>query len=340
MSTEKKNKLEQKNISLSLIVPVFNRPEEVTELLYSLTQQEDKDFELLIVEDGSTESCASICDKYAHQLNIHYFFKENTGPGLSRNYGVERANGDYCVFLDSDCVIPSQYIKIIREFLTNNTIDAFGGPDAADENFTVLQKAINYAMTSFFTTGGIRGGSEQLEKFHPRSFNMGITKEVYKQTGGFPSIRFAYAKAAGEDLDLSIQILKKGFKTALISEAFVYHKRRTSLKQFARQVYNFGIARITISKRHPESLKVLHFAPAIFTICITFFVLLSFFASIGFILPILIYASLVFLDSLLKNKNLQVATYSVATSYTQLIGYGMGFLKSFWVQKVKRKNMF
>lgn len=332
--------MDKSSLKISLIVPVFNRPDEVKELLQSLTQQEDKNFELLIIEDGSTESCSSICANYAHQLNLHYFFKENTGPGLSRNYGVERANGDFYIFLDSDCVIPSQYIKVVRKFLTRNNIDAFGGPDAADENFSVLQKAINYAMTSFFTTGGIRGGSEQLEKFHPRSFNMGITKEVYNQTGGFQPIRFAYSKAAGEDLDFSIQVLKKGFKTALISEAFVYHKRRTSLKQYARQVYNFGIARITISKRHPETLKILHFAPAIFTVGTTVSILLSIFASIGFLLPLMIFAILVFMDSLLTNKNLQVAAWSMIASFIQLIAYGLGFLEAFWKQKVLGKTMF
>jgi glycosyltransferase involved in cell wall biosynthesis len=329
-----------KNIQISLIVPVFNRPDEVDELLQSLSQQEDKQFELIIVEDGSTESAEPICEKYKDQLHIQYFYKENTGPGLSRNYGVERASGEYCIFLDSDCVIPPQYIKVVREFLSKNQVDAFGGPDAADKSFTKLQKAINYAMTSFFTTGGIRGGGEKLEKFHPRSFNMGITKEVYEKTGGFPTIRFAYAKAAGEDLDLSIQIIKNGFKTALIIEAYVYHKRRTSLKQFARQVYNFGIARITISKRHPESLKALHYAPAAFTIGTSFLILLALFASVGFLVPLLLYAALVFLDSLSKNNNLQVAVWSVITSFVQLIGYGIGFIEAFWIQKVFQKKMF
>ena len=329
-----------KNIQISLIVPVFNRPDEVDELLLSLSKQEDPDFELIIVEDGSTISAAPICEKYKDQLHIQYFYKENTGPGLSRNYGVERASGEYCIFLDSDCVIPPQYIKVVREFLSKNQVDAFGGPDAADEHFSVLQKAINYAMTSFFTTGGIRGGGEKLEKFHPRSFNMGITKEVYEKTGGFPTIRFAYAKAAGEDLDLSIQIIKNGFKTALISDAFVYHKRRTSLKQFARQVYNFGIARITISKRHPESLKTLHFAPAVFTIGVGLLLLLSIFASLKFLIPILFYTGIVMVDSLLKNQNIKVTAWSVVTSFVQLIAYGIGFLQAFWMQKILNKKMF
>lgn len=332
--------MKQQEITLSLIVPVFNRPDEVLELLQSLKNQSDRNFEVLIVEDGSTAPCEEICTQFMEDFPIHYFFKENTGPGLSRNFGVERSNGSYCIFLDSDCVIPPDYIKIVRAFLIENPVDAFGGPDAANDSFSKLQKAINYAMTSFFTTGGIRGGTEKLEKFHPRSFNMGITKEVFKKTGGFPSIRFAYAKAAGEDLDLSIQILKMGFRTALIPEAFVYHKRRTSLKQFIRQVYNFGIARVTISKRHPKSLKVLHFVPAIFTLGTLILLALALILSFWFITPIAIYLVIIFIDSWQKNNSFEVAYLSLNTSLIQLFAYGFGFMKAFWIQKILKKNMF
>lgn len=328
------------DLSISFVVPVFNRPDEMQELLQSLAQQSDSEFEVIVVEDGSTNKSDNLCKSFSEQLNIRYFFKENTGPGLSRNYGVERAKGNYCIFVDSDCVIPSFYVERVRIFLQKNPVDAFGGPDAADESFSNLQKAINYAMTSFFTTGGIRGSSEKLEKFHPRSFNMGITKAVYEKTGGFPTIRFAYAKAAGEDLDLSIQILKMGFKTALISEAFVFHKRRTSLKQFARQVYNFGIARITISRRHPNTLKLLHFAPSLFLIGTLLFILLGLFVSNLFCLPILSYLIIVFIDASLKNQSLIIGGLSVMTSLVQLFGYGWGFLQAFWIQQVLGKQMF
>lgn len=329
----------QHEITLSLIVPVFNRPDEVMELLQSLKNQSDLDFELLVVEDGSSVSCEQICTQFQDDFPIQYFFKENTGPGLSRNFGVERARGNYCIFLDSDCVLPPQYIHEVRSFLKVNPVDAFGGPDAADASFSVTQKAINYAMTSFFTTGGIRGGSEKLEKFHPRSFNMGITKEVYEKTGGFPTLRYAYAKAAGEDLDLSIQILKAGFKTALIPKAFVYHKRRTSIKQFVKQVYNFGIARITISKIHPESLKMLHFAPAIFSIGTLILLLLSVIFSIWFMAPIGIFLLVIFRDSYMKNKNLEVAYLSMTTSLIQLFAYGFGFMQAFFIQKILGRKM-
>ena len=329
-----KIELEKKEIKLSLIVPVFNRPDEILELLQSLANQSDMDFELLVVEDGSTQPCEDICNQFKGEFSIQYYFKENTGPGLSRNYGVERAHGDYCIFLDSDCVLPPQYINEVRSFLMANPVDAFGGPDAADKGFSRNQKAINYAMTSFFTTGGIRGASEKLEKFHPRSFNMGITKEVYEKTGGFPTLRYAYAKAAGEDLDLSIQILKAGFKTALIPKAFVYHKRRTSVQQFAKQVYNFGIARVTISKIHPESLKLLHFAPTIFSIGTLILLVLSVIFSIWFMAPIGVFLLIIFIDSYMKNKNLEVAYLSMTTSLIQLFAYGYGFMQAFFVQRI------
>ena len=328
------------SLSISFVVPVFNRPDEMQELLQSLSLQTDTDFEIIVVEDGSTNKSDDVCSSFSDRLNIQYFFKENSGPGLSRNYGVERASGNYCIFVDSDCVIPSFYVERVRAFLLKNPVDAFGGPDAADENFSNLQKAINYAMTSFFTTGGIRGSSEKLEKFHPRSFNMGITKEVYEKTGGFPTIRFAYAKAAGEDLDLSIQILKMGFKTALISDAFVYHKRRTSLKQFARQVYNFGVARITISKRHPKTLKILHFAPALFVIGSLFLLLLSILIHALFFVPLLIYMLVVFTDASVQNRSLSIGSLAVMTSFVQLFGYGLGFIKAYFIQHVLEKKMF
>jgi len=326
-------------VKISFVVPVYNRPDEMRELLESLTKQHDSDFEIVVVEDGSTNKSDVLCREFTNKLNLQYFFKENTGPGLSRNYGIERASGMYCLFVDSDCVIPPQYVETVKRFLSENPVDAFGGPDAADDNFSNLQKAINYAMTSFFTTGGIRGSSEKIEKFHPRSFNMGITKAVYEKTGGFPTIRFAYAKAAGEDLDLSMQIIKAGFKTALIPEAYVFHKRRTSLQQFLKQVYNFGIARITISKRHPEALKWVHFAPSIFLIGSVLLGMLSV-LSWYFILPILLYAILVFVDSSLKNRSASIGALSVITSFYQLYGYGFGFLKAYWIQRVLGRKMF
>jgi glycosyltransferase involved in cell wall biosynthesis len=332
--------MNQEKLKISFVIPVFNRPDEMLELLQSLSKQTDSDFEVIVVEDGSTKKSDSICEQFSQSLNLSYFYKENSGPGLSRNFGVERASGWYCIFVDSDCVLPEFYVHRIRQFLKKNPVDAFGGPDAADQNFNKLQKAINYAMTSFFTTGGIRGTSEQLEKFHPRSFNMGITQEVYRKTGGFPSMRFAYAKAAGEDLDLSIQIMKLGFRTALIAEAFVFHKRRTSLEQFMRQVYNFGIARVTISIRHPEALKWVHFAPVSFLFLSIFCLFFGCVFHVAFLLPLLSFVLLIFIDASLRNKSLSIGLLAIITSFVQLFGYGFGFMKSFWIQRVLKKNMF
>lgn len=320
--------LQQQTISLDFIIPVYNRPEEVLELFESLILQTDQDFSIVIVEDGSTVNCKEVIEQFQGQLNIQYYYKENTGPGLSRNYGVERSNADYVIFVDSDCILPPQYVEVIRRNLRERKIDCFGGPDAAHESFSDLQKAINYAMTSFLTTGGIRGSSEKLGKYHPRSFNMGFTKEVYQKTGGFPTIRFAPAKAAGEDMDLSIQIIKSGFKTVLIPEAYVYHKRRTNWSQFFKQVYNFGFARVTINKRHPESKKPLHMLPTLFLIGNIILIGLAIFHSVYWLHPFSAYATLVCFDSAIKNNSFKIGIMSILTSYIQLWGYGWGYLRA------------
>jgi len=321
-------------IRLSLIIPVFNRPKEIDDLLESLCGQTSKDFEVIIVEDGSTTRCEKEVLKYSSALNIHYFYKENSGPGQSRNYGSERASGNYLVFLDSDCVLPAQYIEVVQNRLSRDFIDAFGGPDKAAGSFSTLQKAINYAMTSFFTTGGIRGGSEKLDKFYPRSFNMGYSKAVFKAVNGFSKMRF------GEDIDMSIRILNHGFETALIKEAYVYHKRRTNLRQFYKQVYNSGIARINLHKRHPGSLKKVHALPALFVLGCVFLLFLSVFVSGYFLVPIGLYTLMLIVDSTIKNRSLSVGALSALTSYVQLFGYGIGFLTAFWKRILFSKEEF
>lgn len=151
----------------SIIIPVFNRPDEVDELLESLCQQTVKDFEVLIVEDGSQHDCKAVIGKYTDRLDIKYFMKANSGPGQSRNYGAERAQGDYLIILDSDVVLPDDYLQAVNQELTQNPTAAFGGPDASHPSFTPVQKAISYSMTSFFTTGGIRGGRRSSTSFIP-----------------------------------------------------------------------------------------------------------------------------------------------------------------------------
>jgi glycosyltransferase involved in cell wall biosynthesis len=317
----------------SLVIPVYNRPQEVDELLDSLTKQTFKNFEVIIVEDGSQIRCEEIVNKFKTALPVKYFFKDNSGPGLSRNYGAEKATGEYIIFLDSDCVIPEKYLEEVDTTLASSYSDAFGGPDKAHESFTNLQKAINYSMTSFLTTGGIRGGKKRLDQFYPRSFNMGYSKEVFIKTGGFASMRF------GEDIDMSLRILGNGYKTMLIEKAFVYHKRRTSFKSFYKQVFNSGIARINLYKRHPQSLKAVHFLPSLFLIgCLVCLVAALFF--ISFILPILIFILLVFIDAIIKNKSIAVGLLAIPASFIQLVGYGSGFLFAFWKRLILKNNEF
>lgn len=320
---------------LSLIVPVYNRAQEVEELLASLLEQEDNQFEVILVEDGSTLTCRQQAQDYTNHLSLQYYFKKNSGPGLSRNYGAERAQGDYFIFLDSDCVLPPGYVKAVRQFLTRKPqVEAFGGPDRARRDFTPIQKAINYSMTAFLTTGGIRGGGKRMEKFHPRSFNMGLSRRAYDLSGGFSGLRF------GEDIDLSIRIHQLDIPTALIPEAFVYHKRRTHFRQFFKQIYNSGIARINLHKRHPGTLKSVHFFPAFFTLGWILALLLLFLGQPEGLYLYLIYAAAIFIHASLENKSLKVGLLSVASSFIQLSAYGWGFIYSFWRRMVLGKGEF
>jgi glycosyltransferase involved in cell wall biosynthesis len=326
--------MNEKSMNISFVVPVYNRPNEIRELLESMVQQTKSGFEVVIIEDGSDLDCKQVCDEFRTKLELNYFFKENSGPGQSRNYGFERAKGDYCIFLDSDCVLPPNYYKTVLNALKDDYVDAFGGPDRAHENFSIFQKAINYSMTSFFTTGGIRGNSEKLDKFYPRSFNMGYSRDVLNKTKGFSKMRF------GEDIDMSIRILQNGFKTRLIKDAFVYHKRRTNLRQFFKQVFNSGIARINLYKRHPESLKMVHFAPMLFTIGSIGLLILALAYSILFLLPIGIHILIILTDSSLRNKSIHIGWVSVITSYIQLFGYGFGFINAAWKRIVLRRDEY
>lgn len=320
-------------MKFSIIIPVYNRPDEVEELLDSLTAQEGGDFEVVIVEDGSDLKCDKIVEKYQAELDLSYYFKENAGPAMARNYGMEKAKYDYFIFFDSDCIIPSRYFIVANKVLTENYTDAFGGPDAAHESFTTIQKAISYSMTSFFTTGGIRGGNEKMEKFKPRSFNMGYSRDVYEKTGGFSNMRF------GEDVDMSLKIMGNNFKTQLIKDAFVYHKRRTDFRKFFKQVYNSGIARINLSKRHPGSMKLVFLMPSAFVVGTLSMLFLSVFHWM-FAVPLAFYIVMLFIDALLKTKELNVALTCIPSSFTQLFGYGIGFMVSFWRRVILGQGEF
>jgi glycosyltransferase involved in cell wall biosynthesis len=317
----------------SIIVPVFNRPDEVDELLESLSSQTLRDFEVVIVEDGSQIPCKDVCDKYANILDLHYYFKENSGPGQSRNYGVERAQGEYVIILDSDAVTPPGFMQAIDDELKRQPTDAWGGPDAAHESFSDIQKAISYAMTSFFTTGGIRGGKKQLDKkFYPRSFNLGVRREVYQQLGGFTTERFSKMSLYGEDIDFSLRIYKNGYNCRLFPEAWLWHKRRTDFRKFWRQVYNSGYARINLWRKYPEALKPVHALPAVFTIGVAGLLLLSVFSILALI-PLILYSALIFIDSTIRNKSVMVGLKSIPAAFIQLIGYGVGFLESLFTKK-------
>ena len=334
----------------SIIVPVFNRPDEVDELLESLTMQEEKDFEVIIVEDGSQIPCKEVCEKYTDSLNLSYYYKNNSGPGQSRNYGAERAKGEYLLILDSDVVLPKGYLLAINAELEHQPADAFGGPDCAHDSFTNTQKAISYSMTSFFTTGGIRGGKKKLDKFYPRSFNMGIRREVYQELGGFSKMRF------GEDIDFSIRIFKADKLCRLFPEAWVWHKRRTDFHKFWKQVYNSGIARINLYKKYPESLKLVHLLPMVFTVGITILLLIilagllmlccptlnilgNILITIG-ILPILLYAFLICLDSIRQNNSFKIGILSIQAAFIQLTAYGCGFINAWWKRCVRGMDEF
>ena len=314
----------------SVIIPVYNRPDEVRELLESLSKQTLKDFEVLLIEDGSVNRCDTVAQEFDKDLNICYFYKENSGRSLTRNYGMERASGEYLIFFDSDCIIPERYFEIVKARLEEDYVDCFGGPDAAHTSFSNLQKAISYSMTSFFTTGGIRGGKKGMEKFTPRTFNMGFSKEVYKRVGGFKDM-------FGEDIDLSLRIQKAGFHTVLIRDEFEYHKRRVSFRSFYRQVSVFGRARVDLYLLHPESLKIVHLLPAAFVLGSLILILLSFFC-IWALLPLIVYFLALFFESLVCNHSLRIAGLSVLTSIIQLGGYGIGFLSAFIKKVVFRQT--
>ena len=317
----------------SIIIPVYNRPDEVDELLNSLTQQTVHDFEVIVVEDGSSVTCEHVVKRYEQQLNIRYFNKPNSGPGQTRNYGAERSSGEYLLILDSDCILPPGYLAAIEEELKRQPADAFGGPDRAHDSFTSTQKAINYAMTSFFTTGGIRGGKKKMDKFYPRSFNMGLKADVYRALGGFSKMRF------GEDIDLSIRIFKGGYSCRLFPEAWVWHKRRTDLKKFFKQVYNSGIARINLYKKYPESLKVVHLLPAVFTLGVVFVLLSSLICPYALLL-LAMFAIIIFTDSSIRNRSLWIGMLSVLAAFIQLTSYGSGFLSAWWKRCILKKDSF
>lgn len=320
-------------ILFSIIVPVYNRPDEVADLLESLEAQTDKGFETVIVEDGSTVPClragenpdGSLIPEGRDALRLKYFRKDNEGRSIARNYGLDRADGDFFIFVDSDCILPPDYIESLRRSLKENPVDCFGGPDAAHDSFSRTQKAISYSMTAFLTTGGIRGGKVSMEKFTPRTFNMGFSREVYDRVGGFREM-------FSEDIDMSTRIRLAGFSISLYPDVYVYHKRRVDLKKFWKQVHVFGMSRITLELLYPGSMKLVHWLPAVFTVGAVALIIGSFFCK-WLLIPLLVYVVALWAGALVATKDLDIACRAIAAAMVQLTGYGTGFLKA-WFSKI------
>jgi glycosyltransferase involved in cell wall biosynthesis len=320
----------------SFIVPVYNRPGELAELLQSLVRQNYRLFEVVIVEDGSNVRSDALVKSYADQLTIQYIDLPRSGPSVARNAGTIAAHGDYFIYVDSDCILPVSYLHHIDQFLQYNPLDFFGGPDQASENFSRTQKAISYAMTSFLTTGGVRGGKKKIDKFYPRSFNMGVSRKAFETVGGFPITRMH----PGEDMVFSIELIKSGFASGLIRDAFVYHKRRTTLGKFFKQVFGFGKTRVMISKVYPDTFRIFYLAPALFLAGTVALAAISTIFGIRAFAPLLIWMVLVFLDASWRNQSLLTGAISVIASLIQLYGYGWGFLRACWSVFVLRRDPY
>ncbi|EGV42367.1 glycosyltransferase [Bizionia argentinensis JUB59] len=320
-------------LQFSFIIPVFNRPNEIDELLHSFCSLiTEESYEIVIVEDGSTIPSNKIIEGYSERLNITYLVKTNTGPGDSRNYGMRHAQGNYFIILDSDCILPPEYLKAVGVYLSKKYIHCFGGPDAAHESFNSLQKAINFSMTSFITTGGIRGNKTQIDKFQPRSFNMGLSKEAFLKTGGFGNIH------PGEDPDLTIRLWNLGYETALISEAFVYHKRRISWAKFYKQVSKFGSVRPILNMWHPETKKITYWFPSVFIFGWVLALILTGFDYYQLLAAYILYFVLLFFVALISTRNVIIAFQSIFATIIQFTGYGFGFIKSIIILKFSNKK--
>ncbi len=320
----------------SIVIPVYNRPQEIDELLESLTQQEYSPFEVIVVEDGSSKPAKHVVESYSDRLDIRYYEKKNEGQGFARNFGFTYAKGDYFIVFDSDIILPEDYLQQVATGIQRDGWDAFGGPDAAHPSFTDIQKAISYSMTSPFTTGGIRGNKQHVGKFHPRSFNMGISKKVYEQTRGFKLAR------RSEDIEFSIRMMQQGFRVGLIPEAFVYHKRRATFKQFFKQTYGFGKGRIDIYKLFPQELKLVHALPAVFVLGLSGLIVLNLIRILPLLcgignIVLLIYTFLLFLHAWFSTKNIRVAGLGIVAAYIQLIAYGLGFINNYVKQVMWKK---
>lgn len=320
---------------ISVIIPVYNRPEEVVELLDSLTMQALKhEVEVIVIDDGSDLTCREEIEPFKPQLDIKYIYQENQGPGIARNNGAKLATGEYLVFLDSDCVLPSDYLKKTIEHLNRQPFDCFGGPDRAHKFFTPIQKAISYSMTSIFTTGGIRGGKRKMDKFYPRSFNLGVRKIVFDEIGGFSDMRY------GEDIDFSMNVVEHGHTVGLIDDTYVYHKRRNTFKSFFKQIFSSGTARIELASRHKNALKIVHLLPTLFVIGIPISIILGLTIHWVFMLCLPIWLLLLITDATYQTQSIKVGLLSAISGFIQITGYGLGFLTALWYKLFSKNRKY
>lgn len=311
-------------MKFSVVIPVFNRAEELEELLESLAAQAYNDFEVIVVDDGSPQPCDKVVDAFRDRLRMKYYYKQNEGPGPARNLGLRNASGEYLIMFDSDCLLPPGYFEMVHAAQEKHRYDVWGGPDRERDDFTPLQRAMGITMSTFLTTGGIRGGRSRPAIFQPRSFNMGMTRSAFEKTGGFVFTRLA------EDIELSIRARKAGLKVGLIQNAFVYHKRRNSLAAFFRQVYCFGQGRVRVGKTHPGEVKATHWLPVLFLLGICAMIVSPFFLSGLFVAMVtlyLAYAIAILVVSLRRSGRIVIGLLSVPAAFVQLCGYGLGFLR-------------
>ncbi len=332
-------------IRYSIIIPVYNRPDELNELLDSLLALKNRgsdlkkdpsaaqaDWEVIVVEDGSALRSEDVCKEYSSALDVTYLYQENAGPAAARNTGSRSARGEWLIFFDSDCIIPEGYFDAVNTALRDESIDFFGGPDRAAAEFTDTQKAIDYAMTSFLTTGGIRGGRRKLDRYYPRSFNKGVRKSAFEEVGGFSGLRF------GEDLDLSMRLMEAGYSSALIEEAWVYHKRRTDLKKFFKQVYNSGMARVVLNRLHPGTMKLVHLLPSIFVLYLLAALVSLLFSPGVMWYPVGILAVVLFIDGFRSTGSIGASLLVPPAGFVQLCGYGSGLIHAVILIHVLGRN--
>ena len=315
----------------SFVIPVYNRPEELKELLSTLEKQTILGFEVIVVEDGSDNTSELVCAEFADKMPLQYIVQKNSGPGPARNTGASKANGDWLIFLDSDCLLPSGYIEKVISGIKSDEFDCFGAPDKAHDSFSTIQKAIGYAMSSILTTGGIRGAKKSLDVFYPRSYNLGVRRNVFNLLGGFSEMRF------GEDLDFSMRLLEKGYSTRLLNDAYVYHKRRTKFRSFFKQVFNSGMARINLEMRHPGTIKLVHWLPSLFVLGHVGIIVFACFFHLCSLL-LLVFPFVIFVHALFSTKELKTSFQAVVASFIQLFGYGLGFLKAFILRKILKRG--